>query len=276
MADLLILPRTPEGYNGLLTMIDLANNECDFEPYKTKEPKEILQCMETIFKRPYLKKPYASIRTDNGTEFKGVFHKYLYDNSILHRYCMPDRHRQMSAVENLNKQLGKIIQTYLSFLDLKNKQRNTDWVKILPSIREKINKFKKIDIKDTPYTHVYIPPNVQDPKFKIGDLVYYPIMTPHDTINGKLKAQQSNNFRVGDIRYNQIPKKVKSIFAYENGYRYMLIGVKNVSFMEIELLKYDQPDENIQGEIKKITNKKTVNNRIHYLIWWKGEEKPKK
>ncbi len=27
----------------------------------------------------------ASLRTDSGTEFRGVFHKWLYDENILHR-----------------------------------------------------------------------------------------------------------------------------------------------------------------------------------------------
>lgn len=275
MADLLILPKTKDGYSGLFTMVDLATNECDFEPYKTKEPKEILECMENIFKRKHLKKPYASIKTDNGTEFKGIFHKYLYDNSILHKYCMPDRHRQMGSIENLNKQIGKIIQSYLSFLDLKNKNRNTEWIKIIPIIREQLNKFKKINIKDNPYTHIYKPININtEPKFKIGDLVYYPLETPYDTITGKIKGEKSNSFRSGDLRYNQIPKKIQQIFMYENGYRYMLKDLKNVSYMEIELLKYDKPIEEIQGEIKKIINKKNVKNRIQYLIWWKGEIKP--
>jgi len=279
MADLLILPRTEkEGYNGLLTMVDLATDEIDFEPYKTKEPKEILECMEKIFKRNYLKKPYASIRTDNGTEFKGVFHKWLYDNSILHTTNQPDRHRQMGNIENVNKQIGKIIQTYLGDLDLKNKKRNTDWIKILAVIREELNKFRKKNIPDTPYTHIYTPIQPQkyatEPIFEIDDLVYYPLEVPHDTLTGKIRGQQSNNFRVGDIRYYQTPKKIKHIFIYPKGFRYMLEGLNNVSYMERELLKYDKPIEEIQAEIKKIINKRKVNNRFQYLVWWKNEPKP--
>ena len=151
MADLLILPRTKEGFNGLLVMVDLATDELDFEPYKTKEPAEILKCMKKIFSRPYLKKPYASIKTDSGTEFKGVFHKYLYDNSILHKLSLPDRHRQMANVESANKQIGKVIMTYLNAQDLINNMSNTDWTHILPRLRVKLNEFRKKEITDTPF-----------------------------------------------------------------------------------------------------------------------------
>lgn len=41
--------------------------------------------MKKIFTRDFLNKHYASLQTDDGKEFKGIFHKYLYDESILHK-----------------------------------------------------------------------------------------------------------------------------------------------------------------------------------------------
>ena len=109
MSDLLFLPTTKKGFRYLLVMTDLYNNDFDIEPLKTKDPKEVLQAMKTMFKRKYIKKPYASIRTDAGTEFMGVFHKYLYDESILHRIAIPNRHQQL-ANEKLKPTIGKVIQ----------------------------------------------------------------------------------------------------------------------------------------------------------------------
>ena len=48
-----------------------------------------------LFTRDYIKKPYASLKKDGGTEFKGIFHKYLYDNDILHK-------AGLANVESLN------------------------------------------------------------------------------------------------------------------------------------------------------------------------------
>ena len=58
--------------------------------------------MLKMFKRSHIKLPYVSIRTDGGAEFKGVFHKYLYDHNILPKISSPYRHKQMENVEVLN------------------------------------------------------------------------------------------------------------------------------------------------------------------------------
>ena len=68
-----------------------------------------------MYKRPYIKKPYASIRTDSGNEFKGVFQKYLYDESILH--TVPENlavTNNLANVESLNRQLGRIFNGYMN------------------------------------------------------------------------------------------------------------------------------------------------------------------
>jgi len=113
-ADVLMLPTTKEGYKYLLTMVDLWSNYVDFEPTKDKKASTMLNAMKEIFKRDYLNKPKASIKTDNGTEFKDQFTKYLHDNNILHLTTLPDRHKQLGNVENLNKLVGKILMTYLT------------------------------------------------------------------------------------------------------------------------------------------------------------------
>src|SRR5438552_382523 len=79
MADLLFLPTDKAGYKYLLVVVDLATDEFDIEPLKDKQPKNVLDAMLKMFKRKYIKTPYASIKTDDGTEFKGVFHKWLYE-----------------------------------------------------------------------------------------------------------------------------------------------------------------------------------------------------
>ena len=85
MADLLMLPTTSKKYRYLLVVVDIATDEFDIEPLTSKEPTVVLDAFKKMFKRSHIKKPYASLRTDAGSEFKGRFAKYLYDESILHR-----------------------------------------------------------------------------------------------------------------------------------------------------------------------------------------------
>ena len=112
MADLLFLPETKDKYRYLLTVFDLASNEFDIEPLKNKEPSDVLKAMKEMFTRKFIKKPYGSIATDAGNEFKGVFRKWMYDESIFHKTTMPDRHTQMANVESLNKQLGSYLMVF--------------------------------------------------------------------------------------------------------------------------------------------------------------------
>ena len=82
--------------------------------FKDKSGKQLTnsEAIKKIFKRPHLNEPYASIRTDNGKEFKGVFSKWMYNESILHRIAEPYRHQQLANVENLNRTLGRLLMLF--------------------------------------------------------------------------------------------------------------------------------------------------------------------
>lgn len=77
MADLLFLPTTKDGYKYLFVIVDLATNKFDAIPIKNKEA--LVKVFETS---DYIDGAKA-IRTDEGTEFKGVFSKYLFGSQIV-------------------------------------------------------------------------------------------------------------------------------------------------------------------------------------------------
>src|SRR3984957_17655765 len=114
MADLLFLPTAKFGFKYLFVIVDLATDEFDIEPIKNKEPDTVLKAMLKCFSRPYVKRPEYSLKTDSGNEFKGVFQKYLYDESIFHSVAPPNRHSSMGNVEALNKQLGRLFNLYMN------------------------------------------------------------------------------------------------------------------------------------------------------------------
>ena len=111
MADLLELPND-KGFKYLLVVVDLWTDEFDIEPIKNKTSSTVLNAMKAMYKREHINKPQASVATDGGSEFKGVFTKYLYEESILHKITKPARHTQMANVERLNRTLGRLFNGY--------------------------------------------------------------------------------------------------------------------------------------------------------------------
>ena len=269
MLDLLHLPTTKQGYRYLVTIVDLATRKCDFEPIKTKTADEIKSAVETIFKRQYVKIPYASIRTDDGNEFKGSFDKYLYKNNILHKMGSPYRHTQNAVVEALNKQIARLLNGYMNKKEIETNKIFREWTDILPTIRKGLNDFRTRKI--TP-DHKYPTLNPQKPPlFKVGDIVRYKLDRPENALG---HAQPTTNFRVGDNRYSYAPKKIVKLiyFLDEPYYRYLLEGIDNVSYCESQLIKATGQTDT-KYIVKDIINKRKNKNIIEYLVHWKGYKK---
>jgi hypothetical protein len=268
MADVLFLPETKEKYKYLLCMVDLWSDEFDMEPLKTKEPTEVLDAMQKIFKRKYLKKPKASIRTDNGSEFKGVFHKWLYENNILHREALPFRHQQLANVELINYYLGRLLNGYMNKIEEQTGKVYKEWTDILSTIRKDLNEVRKKE-DGNPYNEIMTPPTDKMPKYKEGDLVYYKLERPMNALG---YYQNTTNFRAGDYRFDtKNPRKIKQVLYYPKNIRYILNGMLNVSFAESELLPAKQKEETYT--VKKIIDKKTENKIVYYKIWWNKYKK---
>lgn len=265
MADLLMLPKTDSGYQYCLTMVDLWSNYCDFEKMKTKTSKECLEAMLRIFKRNYIDQPKASLKTDSGNEFQGVFDRWLRDHHIAHLQSLPDRHKQLANVENLNRQLGRIFMTYLTDKSIELGYEYTNWDDIENDVRIELNKIKIHPKDENPYTYPMSTPKIDaPPKFEVGDLVYRPLEKP-ENISGE---REYGRFRVGDRRYDLVPRKIKKLFLYNNNWRYIVNGFENTAYAEAELLKAKEQEE--MFEVEAIRDEKKEKNKVFYLIKWKG------
>lgn len=267
MADLLHLPKTEEGFNYLFVIVDLWSNEFDIEPVRRKTPEDVLVALKTILKRPYIKDIKASIRTDSGIEFKGVFHKWLYDKNVLQRIAEPNRHQQMGNVEMLNGVLGRLLNGYMNTKEEESGTDYREWTDVIDVIRTDLNKMRFRKDGD-PTKDIMTPPTNAEPKFKVGDLVYYRSERP---LNALGHYQNTNNFRMGDYRFNiKEPRKIKAVLYYPNNIRYLLNTKENVSYAESELMKAKEEDQEERYEVKKILGRKTIKGKIYYLIWWRG------
>jgi Chromo (CHRromatin Organisation MOdifier) domain len=269
MADLLLLPETKKGFKYLLVVVDLGNDDFDIEPLKNKDSKSVLTGFTNMFKRPYIKKPYASIRTDAGTEFKDEFHKYLYENSIMHKVAEPNRHQQLANVESLNKQLGRLFNGYMNSVEAKTNKVYKEWDDVIDIVRKDLNEYRKKPTKNR-FTEIYPVPEVVEPKYKVGDLVYYKLNWAESQLGHK---QPTPNFRMGDVRYKTVPTKIMKVLHYSGKVpiRYLLNGKLNVSYAESELLPAKEKEEKFV--VRQIFDKKTVNKKIYYKVWWKTYKK---
>jgi hypothetical protein len=210
MADLLMLPTTKEGFKYLFVIVNLASDEFDIEPLKTKEPKEVLEAYKKCIKRPHINIAYASIRTDGGNEFKGVYTKFLNDNAILHKTNIPNRHKQMANVERLNKELGRLFNGYLNYKETQTGRTYREWTDALDIIRTDLNKFRKKALKPRTIDDIPIIPMNLKPKYKIGDTVYEKLDWPENALGNK---QNTSNFRIGDYKFSQVPKKIVQVLT---------------------------------------------------------------
>ena len=269
MADLLFLPETKKKFKYLLVVVDLATNDFDIEPMKDKEPSTTLASMKAMFKRKYIKKPEASIRTDGGTEFKGVFQKYLFDESIIHKVAEPARHKQMANVENLNRQLGRLFNGYMNSKEEETGKVYREWTDVLDVVRSELNAFKHKDGKD-PYTHEYPVPKFREAKYKEGDIVYHISEVP---LNALGKKQTTEKFREGDYRWSLVPRKIVKVVVYPGkvSHRYILDTKPNVSYADFELKPAREEVEKFT--IKELIGKKSVRGKVFYKVWWNKYKK---
>ena len=270
MADLLELPETKKKFKYLLTVVDLASDEFDIEPLTTKQPVEVLKAFKTMLKRKHLNLPYASIRTDNGNEFKGSFNKYLTDEGVLHKTNLPNRHKQMANVEALNKQLARLFNGYMNGKEKALGKTYREWTDIIDIVRTDLNQYRKKTYDNPLPKSKFNLGEVGESKFKLGDVVHYRVDWAENALGNK---QPTPNFRVGDYRYSAVPKKIinVSVFNDEPFYRYILDGMPNVSFSKYELMLSNEKDSKFK--VKKIIDKKRIKGKMHYLVWWKNFKK---
>jgi hypothetical protein len=272
MADVLYLPKTSKGFQYLLVVVDLYTNAFDIEPLKELTAASVLKAFKNIIKRPYIKLPYASLRTDGGSEFKGSFQDFLYDHSILHRVAEPYRHQQLANVESLNGQLGRLFNGYMNTKEQKTGKVYRNWDDIIDTVREELNKIRKVNAPDKKQDiyNIKIPdPVMTEPKFNIGDLVYAKLERPKNALG---HSQNTTNFRKGDFRFDvKNPKKIKRILLYPNNIRYLLEDKPNVSYTEQELKL--APDQTQVYEVQDIIDKRRRKGVIEYLVHWKGYKK---
>lgn len=265
-ADLLALPITKEGFRYLFVIVDVASKECDIEPLKNKDAENVKAALLKTIKRNLIKTPSAGsyLGTDSGSEFKGAFHNYLYSRGIYHKVGAAGRHSQQAIVESVNKQLGRILNGYMNNKEEETGHTYREWDDIIDEVRTEFNTIMKIPDKVLQKKEFEKPLlfltkkakkgyDYDNPKFSVGDEVYYYLDEPTDALGRK---QVDKRFRTGDRRWSMQPHKIKEISIYNGDirYRYILSGRPNVAYTEYQLKlfkKADKAEETKQEEVKE-------------------------
>jgi hypothetical protein len=274
--DTLNLPTTKKGFKYLLVIVDLATDEFDIEPMKSTQSREALKAFQAMFKRDHIKKPYASIRTDGGPEFKNAFNEWLVKENIMHKVALPNRHKQNANVESLNRQISRLLFALMNKMEEETKKEFNEWTDFIEDLRTELNAYRKKNEGDI-VNDVYPVPDVVEPKFKVGDIVYRKSDVPLTALG---KQQPTKTFRMGDYRWDLVPRKVEKVLSYSgrNPTRYILDTLPNVSYAEPEL-KFAENETKEKLVIKQFIAKKvqTIKGKrqVFYKVWWKGYPKSK-
>lgn len=146
MIDILELPTASLGYHYCLVCVDLASHEFDIEKMKNKDSETVLNAFLKMTKRKYIKTPKYYMINDQGSEFKGVFHKYLWDNNVFQKTTLKGRHKSLSMVDSLIAQLGRIFNAYMNAKEEKSGKVFKNWTDIIDTVREELNKIRKVDL----------------------------------------------------------------------------------------------------------------------------------
>ena len=283
MADVLWLPTTKQGFKFLLVICDLGTNEFDIEPLKGTTDKNIsdaeaLQAMKTIYNRKWLKMPQGSIRVDSGNEFKGKFADYCYQNNILLRRAQGGRHKQMSTIDHLCRQLGRLFNGYMNYKEKQTKRVYREWTDVLATVREDLNEIRRVKNTITPFDVKLNDVVLTGNKYDVGDYVFRALEKPKDALG---RFQPSEKFREGDTRWDLKEREIVQVLPYPKQFRYILQGVKNASYTDAELKPAQPivapPQFNEQGEriytVKAIIGKKKIRGVTYYKVHWEGESK---
>ena len=209
--------------------------------------------------REYLNKPKYYMISDNGTEFKDVFQKYLYDESIYHKTALKNRHTQLANIDSLCAVLGRIFNGFMNEKEKLTGRISKNWTSIIPDVRKTLNILRKYNLPTNlntdhsqPLVNTIVKNNTEEvdekgnkssveiesfvkPKFKVGQKVYVVLDTPKSILG---KDQKIPRFREGDVRVSLKKHTILEIL-YMNGsgptIRYIVTGYKNVSFSEDQL-----------------------------------------
>ena len=169
-------------------VIDIYSRYGDVIPIKNKTSVSCLEAFKKYINK--INKNIISITTDNGSEYKGEFSKFLKEKDIYHKMVEPNDHHAMGIVDRFIQTIRRMI------LAKWVENGNLDWISVIDDVlKDYNNRFHK-GIEETP-NNVF--ENKAEPKLndrlvdqlQIGDNVR--ILLPKSKFDKRSSTQNWSN-----------------------------------------------------------------------------------
>ncbi len=259
MIDLTKISPENNGYNFILTVIDVFSKYAWAIPLKDKTALSVLTAFKTIFEE----RSPLRLHTDEGKEFLNKNLKdYLKKMNIKHFVIYSEM--KAAVVERFNRTLKEKMWRYFTF------QKTKRYIDILPDLLSSYN--------NTYHRSIKMKPTEVDEKNE--DQVWF-------NLYGEMPKQKKLKFNIGDkVRIS----KDKGLFdkGYTSNWKKELFVIKDIIYYNIPVYKLmDLMNEEINGvfyeeelqkvsntkniyDIDKILKTKTVKGEKQYFISWDG------
>ena len=251
------------GYNYILTAIDIFSRYGWAKPLKRKTGEQVVEQFKEIFKVAVPEK----LQFDDGTEFKNVKTYALFKEHNI-KYFSSRSEKKASIVERFNRTLKTRMWKYFTANETEK------WYDILDDLVNDYNNSYHSSIGMTP-TEARNPENSDTvwynlygdfllhdfgkPKFKVGDHVR---ISKYKTVftKGYLPNYTEELFKVQQVIYTKpFVYKLEDLMSEEvDGY-----------FYEQELSYVPNPDD-IEYKVEKVIRRKTLKGKKLALVKWKG------
>ena len=176
LMDMTQVSKTNNGYNFILTVIDIFSRKAWFEPVKRKVAKNVAGALEAVIKRARYYPVY--LQTDKGTEFYNNQVKKLLTRYNI-RHFSTNSELKASICERLNRSLKEHIWRFFTytgkpvwfeFLPAFEKAYNSRYHTAIKRAPDEVNKDNETEVWWRQYGKVLSKPKPK-PKFKLGDRV---------------------------------------------------------------------------------------------------------
>jgi transposase InsO family protein len=262
-----------DGYNYLLTVIDVFSKRLFVEPLKRKSGEEVAAAFERIFNSLHTVPPRC-LQTDKGTEFIGAKVNRVFRDYHVKYVTTQNPDVKAAVVERVNRTLKSRMWRYLTY---KNTYRYIDVLdKLVDAYNSSVhrslgNRLRPIDVvkgdKRTVYRvwcHMYKGsnkiPKRRKPKFKPGDTVR--IAKEKGTFAKGYETNWSKELFTIDREFGSFPLP---LYILKDLNKKPIVG----RFYEHELQKVTVTPDRLY-QIDKILDTKGRGRSQRYLVKWKG------
>jgi transposase InsO family protein len=267
-ADLVIIPhlaKENDGYQNLLTCIDIFTRYAFVEPLRTKFGKEIIAAFERIFNRS--NRQPKLLQTDKGTEFTNKeFQTFLANKNI--RYFASVSDTKAAVCERFNRTLKERMWRYFSTV------HNYRYIDILQKLVNSYNNSIHSSIGIAPA--LVNKSNKEAVRKKLrSSVVYNKRSTPRYKIGDNVRIDRAKNIFEKGYEYKW-SREIFSVDKVYDLYKPFMYRLNDSNNERIEGRFYEQQLEPVlvskstEYDIERIVAKRVRKGKTEYLLKYLG------